>query len=413
MRVLFVTYAERTHFFNMVPVAWALRTAGHEVRVASQPALTDTIVQAGLTAVPVGQDHSFDQVLVDKAEDEGWADRVTQVIAAPEAVDYETFVRFLDEATKFSGKIFNDPMVDDLVAYTRQWEPDLIVWEMFSFAGAVAARATGTPHVRLLWGADVLVRMRQHFLSLHAKQPEAERADPLGQWLSETCERFDCTFAEELITGQHTLDHAPASMRLPLGLSTIPVRYVPYNGPSQIPDWLREPPKRPRVCITAGISLRNFHGYDPIPLDTLKAFGDLDLDVVATLVPRDGDAQVDLPDNVRLVEFVPMHALLPTCSAVMHIGAAGVVATATRYGVPQLTLVLSLWDAPVRAAMLRDIGAGLSIVPDEMSPENVRDRMLRLVNEASFQDAAQRLSAEVLAEPSPNEIVPALERLAR
>ncbi len=36
MRVLFTTYAEKTHFLAMAPLAWALRTAGHEVVVASQ-----------------------------------------------------------------------------------------------------------------------------------------------------------------------------------------------------------------------------------------------------------------------------------------------------------------------------------------------------------------------------------------
>src|ERR1017187_1851466 len=39
----------------MVPVAWALRAAGHEVRVASQPDLTEVITGAGRPGVPVGQ----------------------------------------------------------------------------------------------------------------------------------------------------------------------------------------------------------------------------------------------------------------------------------------------------------------------------------------------------------------------
>ena len=46
MRVLFAAHAERTHFYSMIPLAWALRTAGHEVYVASQPALTDDITHS-------------------------------------------------------------------------------------------------------------------------------------------------------------------------------------------------------------------------------------------------------------------------------------------------------------------------------------------------------------------------------
>ena len=56
MRVLFTVNPEKAHYFAMVPLAWALRTAGHEVRVASQPRFADEITQSGLTAVPVGRD---------------------------------------------------------------------------------------------------------------------------------------------------------------------------------------------------------------------------------------------------------------------------------------------------------------------------------------------------------------------
>lgn len=59
MRILFATYSEKTHFLSMVPLAWALRSAGHDVRVASQPELVDVITTAGLPAVPVGEDHKL------------------------------------------------------------------------------------------------------------------------------------------------------------------------------------------------------------------------------------------------------------------------------------------------------------------------------------------------------------------
>ncbi len=55
MRILLTTYPEKPIFQPMVPLAWALRAAGHEVRVASQPFFADTITQAGLTAVPAGR----------------------------------------------------------------------------------------------------------------------------------------------------------------------------------------------------------------------------------------------------------------------------------------------------------------------------------------------------------------------
>ena len=46
MRILFASIAEKTHFLGMVPLAWALQTAGHEVRVASQPEMVPRQVVA-------------------------------------------------------------------------------------------------------------------------------------------------------------------------------------------------------------------------------------------------------------------------------------------------------------------------------------------------------------------------------
>lgn len=411
MRVLFATYAEKTHYFNMVPLAWALRTAGHEVRVATQPALVDAVVESGLTAVSVGEDHRFLEVLAAKADDKDWGPRVTRALLTSGAhLDYDAFVAFFEEATEFAGKVFNDPMVDDLVDFARSWRPDLVIWEHFTLAGAVAAKVTGAAHARLLWGADAQTRLYQRFKEVLAQQPAARQRDPMREWMTETLARFDTPFDEQILTGEWTLDQAPASMRLPLGLPTVPFRYVPYNGPARVPGWLRAEPQRPRVCITAGISMRYLFGYDIMPVSSLSAFEGLDVDVVATLAVDEAD-RAKVPDNVRVVDFVPMHAILPSCAAVVHIGSAGIVSTAMSCGVPQLTLVPELWEAVVRAEMLAEQGAGLNLTLDQVTPEAIRDNVMRLVQEPRFRAGAERIRQEVLAEPSPNDVVPVLEKL--
>ncbi|MFI1169707.1 hypothetical protein ACH4UM_40765 [Streptomyces sp. NPDC020801] len=54
MRVLFTPSAATSHINTQVPLAWALRSAGHQVYVASQPNATSTITHTGLTAIPIG-----------------------------------------------------------------------------------------------------------------------------------------------------------------------------------------------------------------------------------------------------------------------------------------------------------------------------------------------------------------------
>ncbi|MDL4820262.1 activator-dependent family glycosyltransferase [Actinomadura opuntiae] len=410
MRFLFASYAEDTHFFPMVPIAWALRAAGHEVRVATQRPLVPAVLRSGLPVAEVAGDHDWRRRVVaasaEKGDWENWVRRVTDVAENGHRMGWDDLHAYFEEQVEHAWKHFNRGLFDGLVGYAREWRPDMILWEPFTFAAAVAARATGVPHARVTWGADVWVRARRRFTELLERRPPGERSDPLRDWLGAEAVRFGAGFGEELFTGQWTVDQSPPSMRLPSGVRTIPARYTPYNGPAEIPGWLREPPSRPRVCVTGGLTARGLYGADllgPAMLDGLAA---LDVEVVATVAAGDGDRPAP-PRNVRLVDFVPMDALLPTCSAVVHMGGFGVMSTAMVHGVPQLTLP-KLGDSTVRAELLRAAGAGLVISHDEATPEAVRDAVARLLAEPGFGEAARRLRRETLSEPAPAEVAAAL-----
>src|SRR5687767_2123708 len=141
MRVLLTSFAMDAHFNGAVPLASALRTAGHDVRFAGQPSLVDSITRAGLTAVPVGADHDMDAVMRavgDKVyaqhRDEDMLEYRMDRLSLPFLQGWNTVMT----ATFFTR--INDPMVEDLVDFARAWRPDLVIWEPFTFAGAVAAR---------------------------------------------------------------------------------------------------------------------------------------------------------------------------------------------------------------------------------------------------------------------------------
>ncbi|HKT05143.1 MAG TPA: glycosyl transferase family 28, partial [Rugosimonospora sp.] len=54
MRILFTAVGARPHLYPIVPLAWACRAAGHEVRLVSTPALAGDLVHTGLPAVTLG-----------------------------------------------------------------------------------------------------------------------------------------------------------------------------------------------------------------------------------------------------------------------------------------------------------------------------------------------------------------------
>ncbi|GAA2719588.1 MULTISPECIES: activator-dependent family glycosyltransferase [Streptomyces] len=415
MRVLLTAFAQDSHLNGIVPMAWALRTAGHEVRVASQPAAVESITRAGLTAVPVGDDHRLDDVI--RSVGEGMLahhlDR-DYLEMRPEALslDYLRASNAILTAT-FYSQINNATMVDGLVDYARFWRPDLVLWEPFTFAGAVAAKAVGAAHARLLSFPDLFSHVHLTLRRRQAALTEQLRDDPLEEWLACTLDHYGRAFDPDVVTGQWSIDQMPRGVRLELGLPTVPMRYIPHNGPAPavVPEWLREPPTRPRVCLTLGLTVRDTEFPNAIDLgELLDSIADLDAEVVATLGARELEQVPKVPDNTRVVEHLALHALLPSCSAIVHHGGAGTWATAAAQGVPQVALGW-MWDAIYRARRLEEIGAGLHLHSEDLTVQTLRDKLLRVLQESSFRSGARRLRRAVLAAPSPNEVVPAVERL--
>lgn len=416
MRVLFASYAEKTHFLPMVPLAWALRAAGHDVRVASQPELAEVITGAGLTAVPVGRDHQLWRVVgriltprVAAASPELY--RRTRAGQSP-PFDLPTdpagvtadYLRQADAETAGVARMVNGTMIDDLVAYAREWRPDLVVWEPGTYAGAIAAEAVGATHVRFLWGPDHYAVLRGHVLA----HPDASAPGGLTDWLDGTAQRFGVSFDECLVTGRATLDQQPPTLRFRGDGRYLAVRHVPYGGPASVPNWLRSAPVRPRIALTLGLSAtERFDGYRVPVAEMLDSLGGVDAEIVATVSGIDPDG---VPPNVRVAGFVPLHALLSSCSAVIHHGGAGTVAGAGLLGLPQM-IVPDQGDGEFIADRLTAHGAALSATPSAATGPVVAAAAQRLLDDPVVSGRAADLRSEVLGLPTPASVVAELEHL--
>ncbi|WP_188193698.1 activator-dependent family glycosyltransferase [Nonomuraea sp. SYSU D8015] len=417
MRVLIATVAERTNFIAAVPIAWALRTAGHEVRVASQPRLMEVIADAGLTAVPVGRDHDFWRVMRSRAFFDPLRDSVPPFDLAGlpmEEITWEPLQEGYRQIVPWWWRLVNEPMLDDLVALCRDWRPDLVLWEPSTFAAAVAAKVCGAAHGRFLWGVDVFAFIRTRYVELLAEEAGEEREDVPAAWLGACAARFGERFSEDLITGQFTVDCLPMGMRLgESGVRYVPVRYIPYNGRAVVPSWLREPPARRRVCLTLGTSATERQGgYVVSVQDLLDSLGELDMELVITLPEAEQQRLTRVPANTRLVSHVPLHALAPSCSAVINHGGAGTVLTMLHYGVPQLIIPRPTFDEPLLTRQMVRQGAAVSIPSAQARGERVRAELEKLLADEAVHRATADLHRRAHALPAPNAVVPLLEELA-
>jgi len=418
MRILFTVIPEKTIFMSMVPLAWALRTAGHEVHIACQPAFTDTVTQAGLTAVPVGRNSVTARI--NDHDPEGMEKgrhglpNPWDVAEFPERANWDLQVAGHREVVESAHKPDNFPMINGLVAYARHWEPDVVIWEPFSYAGSIAAKACGAASARLLWSIDVFGVTRQTFLGLKDQQPEGKRTDPLADWLGGYARKYGDDFTEDLTVGHFSIDQLPPSLAQQAeGLQYTGLQYIPYNGAAVVPNWLRTPPERPRVALTLGLTAATqFAGYTVDVQDILTTLADLDIELVATIAESEQRKLSHVPENTRVVQFAPLNALSATCDVVISHAGPGTFLTAARHGVPQLT-VPAEFDAPELARRAMAQGGSLCVQAESAGEitQSIREGVLRLLNEPGLRQRAEALDDEIRAMPSPNEFVAHLEQL--
>jgi glycosyltransferase (activator-dependent family) len=418
MRVLFAVWPMSAHLYPVVPLAWALQGAGHEVRVASHPALTESVTAAGLTAVPLADADTMPplsavgQFMVGDEE----RGRLAEALGIGPG-DEDAWQMFSDYALA-ALRIFHTsdvpsalaPGVEQLVDVARSWQPDLVLWDQWP-AAAVAAGLCGAAQARTLWGPDYCGWARARFLERGGALALGVE-DPLVDVVRPIAEHYGLAVDEELLLGQWSVDPTPAPMRLCTGARTVPVRRVPYTGVGAVPGWLHRASKRPRVALSLGMSGRLFHNNTAMIADMLETVGGLgaEVEVVATL----NEAQLAgqrVPDNVRTVDYLPLNQLLPSCSAIIHHGGGGTLSAAVAHRVPQLVLQDEGVEGPAYARYLTARGAGLTLDHKAQSPEEMRARILSVLRQPRFRTGADTLHADWLAMPSPHDIVPVLEGL--
>jgi glycosyltransferase (activator-dependent family) len=416
MRILFAVAPLTAHLYPSIPLAWALQSAGHEVRVASNTGLVEQITAAGLTAVGLGESTSPPAPIT-----EGQLDRFSDALGFEAGSDFDRLWRatryYLAAAyTRYHpDEEGRQELADNLVETARNWQPDLVVWDPACPVGSVAARECGAASARMLWGPDYFGWVRRRLIERMNDPASGVSADtdPLAAILAPVFGRFGHDFSEELLFGDFTVDPIPSQLPRPQGLRRIPMRWVPYTGAGSVPQWLSRPPSRPRVCLSVvGTGRTVQEGRDARVTAAFEAVAGMDIEVIATVNADQLGKDTRVPDNVRIVDYLPLTQVMPTCSAVIHHGGFGTFFAAATHQVPQMIVKEDLGSALNSTRYLEARGAGVVLHSDGLSAAEVGKQLSRLLTEPSFQEGALAVHADIMAAPGPCEIVPILERLA-
>ncbi|WP_199621249.1 nucleotide disphospho-sugar-binding domain-containing protein [Paenibacillus alkalitolerans] len=378
MKILFTSFPGLGHFLPVVPLAWAARAAGHEVLVVTTGPAVEASGRAGLPTVEASPEVDI-MAAIQKSAVQSFQDPFSSANLAITS-------KWMAEISHYTA--------DRTVQIARSWKPDVIVQTPFEAAGSLAATLLSVPTLVHGFGILSLGKM-SGFMNLiyEAMRPVSERIGLTG----------------DLVRPSAIIDTCPPSMRESDRPPAWFVRYVPYNGGGLLPDWLLEPTSRPRICITLGTVLPHLAGIGGIS-GIIEAVRHLDAEVILALGGSDPSALGPLPSNVRTIGWVPLSALIPSCSAIIHHGGAGTTMNAVVAGVPQLVLPHGA-DQHINANAVKQRGIGLAYLPGQADVETVKFSLKQLLEDSGFTRAAQDVKEENLKQVPPASIVPRLSEL--
>jgi MGT family glycosyltransferase len=363
-RFLFVVPPLTGHVNPTVSIARALQSRGHRVAWAAHPGRVRPLLPDDAELIP----------LDDRVSNEVWAPLVER---AKNVRGLESY-RFLWEDVLVPLARAMRPEVD---AALRTFAPDVTIVDHQAIGGALAARRAGARWATLCTTSASVV-------DALADLPKVK------EWSNEQLCRLE---REAGLSPLHPPDLSP---ELVLVLSTEamvgPLEQFPgsyrFVGPSiqDRPDetefpWEELREDRPRVLVSLGtISAERAGDFYQV---VTAAFADAPLQIILVAPP---DRIAAPPRNFIVRPRVPQLKLLPKVTAVVTHGGHNTVCESLAHGLP-LVVTPIRDDQPVIANQVVASGAGIRLRFGRLSASALRAGVERVLVEAGFREAANRV----------------------
>lgn len=379
VQILFTSVPGYGHLHPMLPLALALRSAGHDVVFSTGETLRERVEQFGFPCHPAGPDidemHTnafrIRPALRDVAQSEPW--RVAAAI--------------------FAGRVESTFAQLDQVGLN----PDVVVHDAYELTGPLLAARHGAPWVTHGLGPRWPVYLEataaadvDHLWAREGLTPPPRAG--LGRFLY--------------------LEPCPPALRSDDAATSDPigeVRPVPVDEHSPLEGPVFKGAKRWRVYATLGTVTTSrpavFRGM-------LDAFDGGDYEVLLTVGPSvDVESLGSIPANVDLKPYVPQADVLKHCDAVVCHGGSGTVLAAYSQGLPVVLLPQGT-DQFRNAPFYAQSGAAIVLQPNQFGAVALRDALEQILTTTRYRVAAEQLRTSISKMPAADSYVDRLEELA-
>jgi UDP:flavonoid glycosyltransferase YjiC (YdhE family) len=373
MRLLITFVGGLGHLTPLLPLARAVRAAGHEVAIAGSGGLVPRIREEGFTAFSTSTEQHHDTTPAEET-------RTPLEVMDGRATELEFAANFADRGAR--------RMAAAVPEVIRGFRPDLVLRDETDLGTTIAAELAGVPvATHLVLAAGTLVR--PDLVGPRLDAVRAEHGLPPDPHLARLTEGL-------------VLAVAPPSFRSPSSpLPVQPTYYRSAGRPAQVAST-----GRPRVYVTLGTI---FNGASGDLFERLLAgLSRLDADVVATVGRRiDPAGLAAQPLHVRVERFVPQEELLPRVDLVVSHGGSGSLLATLAHGLPSLLLPLGA-DQPHNAVRADELGVAVTLDPVTADPEGVEAAARAVLADRMMRGRCAEAADEVRALPGASAAVAAL-----
>ncbi len=390
MRVWFSLIPGHGHFFPLIPLANALKDAGHSVVFCVSESYGSVISAHGLDHLAVGPDYTQTSAKGDVSE--------------PREVQERLLKAMLEDAP---------PVVLESFQKVFQKErPDVMLVDPIEIGGMVAAEMAGIPWgsvgsgVRVGWLPGRLPFDPDHRRAFFEDVLATERSLRESVGLPEADllldeEPYDRTFF--LTMEPPSLGAWPHDWR---SHTSHPMRPEIHRTPAPDEAWLEQLGEdQPILVITLGTLFGTADLYRRAVVAALEADA-AGLQVVA-VTPF--DLGVDDP-RLTKTSWASMDRLLSMATAVVHHGGWGSTVAALATGTPAVVVPLAA-DQMYQASRIQSVGAGVMVSPDQLDIQ-LRQRIENVIDNPTYKANARRLQAEIEEMPPASDVVALIEQLA-
>lgn len=383
MRVLVTSQVGSGHFHPLVPLALALREAGHEVAFAGTSGLRRDAERLGFPAFAAGIEPDDPAVL--------------NVVAEIRKLPYWE-VPVANHQRRWGG-IHARAVARDLLALAERWRPDLYLRDSAEYGACVAAESLGLPHASVRTTALSASWDRRHLLAAalnelrgaHGLAPDGDVLMPF-RYL-------------QIVWGPPGFK--PPGESFAPNTELLRPALFDRTGDETLPEWVHRLPERPTVYATLGTVFNDASLLRAI----VAAAEGLEANVILTVGRERDPAEFPGPPNLRVERYIPQSLLLPRCDLVVAHGGYNTVIAALDHGLPMVLTPVSA-DQPENAAWCSEAGLARVLPPGEQTVRSIRAAVRDVLANATYRARAEHVRDEMHALPGVEHAVRLLERVS-